>query len=330
MHEIEELPDGSAAFYSHRELAWHRLGTVTENALTLDEALIAAQLNWTVYKGEHPVTFVPFPEVPERPLAIAGHYPVYRDHPKLGIGGLGIVGEQYTVVQNREIGELAQIIVEESGGIWETMGSLHGGKKIFMSIKLPSTLDFGGEDPHELYLVLGSSHDGSMAVTAIITDVRVVCQNTWNQAIGVAKAKYVFKHTSGVSGKVTEAREALKLSYKYHEEFEKTMSKWLLTPVNFDSFHQITQKIVPDSPLMSPLQFNRVEDTRRQIMDIYLSPTQDFGRGSKYGVFNAFTEYDQWFRPVKGNDKDAARAAGTLFDTATKTSARAFALLTSS
>lgn len=330
MHEIEQLPDGTAAFYSHRELAWHRLGTVTENALTLDEALIAAQLNWTVYKGENPVTFTPFPEVPEPSIAIRGHYPVYRDHPKLGIGALGIVGEQYTVVQNREIGELAQIIVEESGGIWETMGSLHDGKKIFMSIKLPSTLDFGGEDPHDLYLVLGSSHDGSMAVTAIITDVRVVCQNTWNQAIGVAKAKYVFKHTSGVSGKVTEAREALKLSYKYHEEFEKTMSKWLLSPVNIDSFHQITQKIVPDSPLMSPLQFNRVEDTRRQIMDIYLSPTQDFGRGSKYGVFNAFTEYDQWFRPVKGKDKDAARAAGTLFDTATKTSARAFALLTSS
>lgn len=325
-HAIEQLPDGTAAFYSHREPAWHRLGIITSQALTLDEALETAQLNWPVYKGEEPVHFThDYGHFP-----ISGHYPVWRDHPKLGINGLGIVGEQYTVVQNKEIGELAQIIVDESGGIWETMGSLNDGKRIFMSIKLPSTLDFGGEDPHELYLVIGSSHDGSMAVTAIITDIRVVCQNTWNAAIGAAKAKYVFKHTSGVAGRVTEAREALKLSYKYHEEFERILEGWLLSPVSLDGFQKITQKVVPDHPLMSPLQFKRVEDAREQIMDIYLSPTQDFGRGSKYGAFNAFTEYDQWFRPVKGKDKDLARATATLFDTAAKTSSRAFELLESS
>lgn len=324
-HAIEQFKDGTAAFYSARQPAWHRLGIVTAEAKTLTEAMEIAQLNWKVYKTDFPVEFI----TRGTRYAVDGKYAVYRDHPKTGINGLGIVGEQYTVVQNEEIGELAELIVDQSGGIWETMGSLHDGRKVFMSIKLPSTIDFGGEDPHELYLVLGSSHDGSMAVTAIITDVRVVCQNTWNAALDDAKAKYVFKHTSGVTGKVTEAREALRLSYKYHEEFERHMEAWLRSPVTLDGFVGITNKIVPDHPLMSPLQFRRVEETREQLMEIYMSPTQDFGRGSKYGVFNAFTEYDQWFRPVKGRDKDVKRAERTIFDTSTRLSMRAFALLAS-
>lgn len=323
-HAIEQFQDGTAAFYSARQPAWHQLGIVTEEAKSLDEAMEIAQLNWKVYKTENPV-YIPGINVP-----VENAYAVYRDHPKVGLEGLAVVGNQYTVVQNSEIGELAELIVDESGGIWETMGSLKGGRKIFMSIKLPSTITFAGEDPHDLYLVLGSSHDGSMAVTAIITDVRVVCQNTWNAAVGRAKSRYVFRHTSGVSGRVTEAREALKLSYAYHGEFQKAMEVWLSSPVTLDGFAEITKKAVPDHPLMSKTQYTRVENTRSALMDIYMSPTQDFGRGSKYGVFNAFTEYDQWFRPVKGGNKDAVRAERTIFDTQTKLASRAFAYLSAS
>jgi phage/plasmid-like protein (TIGR03299 family) len=323
-HAIEQFTDGTASFYSARKPAWHQLGIVTEDAKTLTEALSIAQLDWKVYKTENPVI------IPGLNIPVNGAYAVYRDHPKAGLEGLGIVGSQYTVVQNDEIGRLAELIVDQSGGIWETMGSLHGGRKVFMSIKLPNTMKFNDEDPHDLYLVLGSSHDGTMAVTAIITTIRVVCQNTWNAALHRAKAKYVFKHTSRIAGRVAEAREALLLSYTYFEEFERVMEQWLTSPVTLDGFKKMTDTVLPDHPMMSPLQFKRVEEARETIMDIYMSPTQDFGRGSKYGAFNAFTEYDQWFRPVKGHDKDLARAARTIFDTSSRVSSRAFALLSSS
>lgn len=48
-HEIEQFSDGTAAFVSARESAWHRLGTVTTDALTAEDAMRLAALDgWNV------------------------------------------------------------------------------------------------------------------------------------------------------------------------------------------------------------------------------------------------------------------------------------------
>lgn len=50
-HEIEIHADGTASFVSAREDAWHRLGTVTQGALSAQEALGMAFLaGWNVRK----------------------------------------------------------------------------------------------------------------------------------------------------------------------------------------------------------------------------------------------------------------------------------------
>ncbi|MDQ1013199.1 hypothetical protein QFZ82_007684 [Streptomyces sp. V4I23] len=36
-HEIEQFTDGTAAFASARESAWHGLGTITEGAMTAED-----------------------------------------------------------------------------------------------------------------------------------------------------------------------------------------------------------------------------------------------------------------------------------------------------
>jgi hypothetical protein len=48
---IEQFADGSSAFFSAREVAWHKLGTVTEGALNAEDALKTAQLD-SVVKGK--------------------------------------------------------------------------------------------------------------------------------------------------------------------------------------------------------------------------------------------------------------------------------------
>jgi hypothetical protein len=59
-HRLEEFEDGTSAFFSAREVAWHKLGTVTEGALTAEDALKTAQLDWQVIKSDDPVsTMVP-------------------------------------------------------------------------------------------------------------------------------------------------------------------------------------------------------------------------------------------------------------------------------
>ncbi len=49
----------------------------------------------------------------------------------------------------------------------------------------------GANDQTKLYLIVWTSHDGSVAVQAAITPVRVVCQNTLNLAMRNAKQSFV-------------------------------------------------------------------------------------------------------------------------------------------
>ncbi len=62
---------------------------------------------------------------------------------------------------------------------YETAGSLQEGRRIWLLAKLPDKYIIEGEQI-EPYLVFGSSHDGSGAIKAAMTPVRVVCQNTRN------------------------------------------------------------------------------------------------------------------------------------------------------
>ena len=55
-HNLEQFEDGTTAFFTAREVAWHKLGTVTDNALTAEDALQTAFLDWQVIKSDQPVS----------------------------------------------------------------------------------------------------------------------------------------------------------------------------------------------------------------------------------------------------------------------------------
>ena len=331
-HELEIAPDGTASFYSWRQKAWHILGTVTEEAHTIEEAMQIARLaGWNVRKLEDPVTASIVTADGVRIVDIPGRYPIVRDNPFTKLPeGLAVVGEQYTVVQNEELAEFLEALVDESGAVCETMGSIFGGRKVFMAIRLKDNILIGGQDAHERYLVVMSSHDGSMAVTVIVTLIRVVCANTFKFALDGAKTKYVNRHTSGVGSAVQAAREALTLSFAYDKAFEKEMERLLLLPFEANTFGQMVELLLPVKPLkQTPRQQKAIYAAQETMWDIWNSPTLDFGRGTAYGALNAFTEYDQWLRPVRAKKelKDEARALRTL-ETDGQLSQRAVAFLT--
>jgi len=64
---------------------------------------------------------------------------------------------------------------------FETAGSLHEGRKVWMLAKLPNSYTLGGEEIAP-YLVFSNSHDGNSSIRVAMTLIRVVCQNTLNLA----------------------------------------------------------------------------------------------------------------------------------------------------
>ena len=330
-HEIEQFADGTAAFFSAREVPWHNLGTVTDGALTVEEALKMAQLDWTVYKSADPVQVPVLTEIGVQSIAYPGRYMTYRDHPKLGLQALGVVGEVYTVIQNEAAFDFLNAIADESGATIETAGSLLGGSQVFMTMKMPETLTVaGGQDEVEFYLMATTSHDGSLAFTAAVTPIRVVCKNTQRMALDTAVSTWRLKHTTGVQGRVQQAREALGLTFRYQESYAKAVEDLVATPFLEREVDAFLERLFPYSPKASTYQIARTDETRGEVKALYHAPTQDNSRGTRWAAYSAVTEWADWVRPVRAKDKDenVARAERIFLGASDALKDKAYSLLT--
>ena len=104
---------------------------------------------------------------------------------------LGIVSDEYEVVDNRDAFRFLDALIG-SDMHFETAGSLWGGRRVWCLARLPEYVELGG-DLSATYIYVANSHDGSMAVTAAVTPIRIVCANTLGAALrhaehGVARA----------------------------------------------------------------------------------------------------------------------------------------------
>lgn len=326
-HAIEQFEDGTAAFFSARVPAWHTLGTVTDGALTAADALKAAHMDWHVYKTTEPIRMTALWEDGVADVPVDGKFATYRLHPKTGEPqALGVVGRLYTPVQNVEAFDFLSLLVDEHGAVFETAGSLHGGKQVFVTMKMPKDIRVGGQDLVETYLLATNAHDGSGAFVVAVTPVRVVCQNTLRMALGNTHASMSLRHTSGVTNRVQQARETLGLTFAYMDEFEKQAEALIAQKMSDTQFADLLDKVVKPGRETERSANNSVE-LKRTLMGLWRSETQANVANTRWAAYNVFTEYADWFKPVKGKDKDAARALRTMDGKADAFKNRALALL---
>ena len=194
-----------------REKPWHGLGTRVMTAPTSEEALELAGLNWKVvqepvYTGENEL--------------IEGYKANVRDSDRKV---LGVVTNRYKVIQNEEAFSFTDSLLGE-GVRYETAGSLQGGKKVWLLARMPQDYIITGERISP-YLVFSNTHDGSGAVKAAITPIRVVCNNTLNLALSTAKRSWSMIHTGDIKDKMQEAKNTLFMASKYMDELEKYLNK---------------------------------------------------------------------------------------------------------
>src|SRR6056300_1712422 len=246
-HELETV-NGETAFASLREPAWHQLGTVFNEEVSTSKMLELAKLNdWDVRLEEVPM--------PDGFASDRKYNYVTRTNPfdRTQNDVLGIVGERYRILQNEELFDFGDALLD-GGGRWETAGSIKGGRQVFGSLALEreTVLDpTGVSDKVNTYLLVNTSHDGSIAIQASITPVRVVCANTLNLALGnrgrggSVKQSFKIRHTATASGKVQQAREALGLAHKYMDEFDKMAQAMIETEVTKAQFDKVVEALYP-------------------------------------------------------------------------------------
>jgi phage/plasmid-like protein (TIGR03299 family) len=174
----------------------------------------------------------------------------------------------------------------------------------------------GANDTTKLYLIVWTSHDGSVAVQAAITPVRVVCQNTLNLAMRSAKQSFKIRHTQTAEGKIQIARETLGLTLGYFDAFEKEAQELFKSEITDKQFSELIKTIYPKpAEDASKLALTKWENKVVLLDDLYHnSPTNANIKGTKWGAFNALTERLDYFRPTRKNNSESKWASASGFD----------------
>jgi len=315
-HDLESV-NGQTAFASLRQPAWHGLGTVFADEVNTNEMLKLAHLdNWNVRLEDV--------AIPESFESDKNYSFVTRTNPfdRTKNDVLGVVGERYVPLQNEDLFSFGDNLLD-GGGRWETAGSIKGGRVVFGSIALTDgiTLDPDGRaDKIDNYLLINTSHDGSIAIQASITPVRVVCANTLNLALSAVSGKkdvkqtFKIRHTQTAEGKIAVAREALGLAHKYIDEFSTIANAMIQTEITKQQFDDIVALAYP-APTKDAKGSQKKHDGKIDLLQgIYVGQYNNTISGTAWGAFNALTERLDWYRNSRGGNNESILASASGFD----------------
>jgi phage/plasmid-like protein (TIGR03299 family) len=307
---------GRHSFFSVKEKAWHELGVVLDKCPTSLEAIKLAGLDYDVAK-----TSVFCSPENINSIVIPDKFATYRTDTN---NVFGIVGDRYSIVQNRDAFTFFDEIVGEGAAIYETAGCLGNGEVIFITAKLPDYIRVGNDDLIEQYLFLTSSHDGSGAIQVAFTPVRIVCNNTLNFALQNCSSKLTIRHTESAKGKLTQAHNVMGIVHKVSDELNQAfnqMAKVKITDPALQEF--IIKSLAPNKESLTKLEANEELSTRfnNMVKDCYVyalanhTQQMETTRGTLFGAYNAVTGYFQNVKTYKDNEtKLKGILEGTTFN----------------
>lgn len=327
-HEIT----ATDSMFSVREMPWHRLGHV------LTEYPTRAEAQKMVHDWE-PVSqplYRRIPGVDEHGNLTTAFEEVegYVAQERSDNGALiATTSATYTTVTNNDLWDVAEAIqdVPEGDVLYETGGSLQGGKKVWLMLRLAEPLVIPG-DPNGAtvpFYMLQNNHDGLGSFRGSATQVRAVCANTIRAADIDAQTRgteFVFSHTKNVGERVEEAREALAGWRESIEAYQQIAALMLAAKVTKKGEREFLERFIPAPPsfMTSDRVKANIEDARAQVMAVYNSVTCEGITGTAWGLMQAASEYSEHVR--KANSEESRFRRALLDNNRILTSAKVFAL----
>ena len=267
-----------------REKPWHGLGVRVEEAMTSADAIRLAGLDWTIESK---------PVFDERGNIIPG----YKANTRSSDGSVkGIVSGRYKIVQNQDAFDFTDSLIGE-GITYETAGSLHDGKKIWLLGRMPERYILG--EKFEPYICFTNTHDGTGAVRACMTPVRVVCNNTLNMALAGAKRAWSTPHLGNIQAKLQEARTTLQIADEYLVKLDEEADR-LANEKFSDAEAEVTISLmIPILDKMTERQKKTAQAARDGIVACMIRPDIMQYLGTKYGFINAVSDYVGHSDPIR-------------------------------
>jgi phage/plasmid-like protein (TIGR03299 family) len=306
-HEIDTTT-GKAAVFTAGTPPWHGLGRNVAEAVSSQQAIELAGLDWQVVQWHVSATS------PDGwgSVAAKDHVANVRADTK---AVLGIVGKKYRPFQNAEAFQFADAVVGEGLARYETAGALRGGKRVWMLLKLPDQIKAGRGDAIQPYLMIYNTFDASSCLRALLTSIRVVCQNTLNLALGAGRGEGVtIRHRGDLQARVGEARTTLGLVHDRLQRFSGEVEMLRSVPMTSGRLDRYFDGLLP---AVSENASAREKNNRlRALESLHTNFTNERNAlpgmaGSLWAALNAATEFADHQRRFRGRT-DLARSESRL------------------
>lgn len=322
-HDLDS-GNGKVSMASRRMIPWHGLGEVFTDDKTAKEMLDAAHLSGWNVRGVAMSEFLKDTNIGvsiDKQVIIRDN-PFYdetiEDNDVNKYDMLGVVGERYSIVQNEELFEFGEALLSYDGR-WETAGAIRRGTHVFGSLAMETEIvvdPSGVSDTINQYLLLSNRHDGSGALIAAQTDVRVVCKNTMDMAMGSLNNTIKIRHTRSAKDRMQEVLRVREMQTKRQELFQKEADLLFQKPCTDGEFFEIVNSIYekPESKAGVTRWNNKMMD----IMELWNGETQNGIKNTAWGALGALTEDAQWNRQINKGNYENFYAAGSGFDAIAK------------
>lgn len=293
--DIEQADDGRATFVAVRKHGWHAMGEVRDEDLSVVQGLELAHLAGLEYHTEPVLVPVGNPPVLQ---AAAGRIATVRRNPfdtsKWDILGVGMT-EAYTLHTPEEAFGFGEAIIE-SGHPLAAMGSIANGRKAFAAFHMDD-LTIGGTDAVRMYLNVLTSFDATLATYARVSAIRVECSNTFNEVLGEGDAPtYRVRHIGdGLEHRVDDARASLDIGWRAMEQFQKEAELLISRDVTRVEFDKIVERLLPIRKDATDRITKMRLSERESVRSIYEAGNAASISGTAWGVFNAYTEWVDWY-----------------------------------
>jgi phage/plasmid-like protein (TIGR03299 family) len=204
------------------------------------------------------------------------------------------VSSDYRVVQYREAFEF----MDHLNPRYVAAGALSGGRQGFIITQLPDhlrsdiTVD-GVADPHDMYVVLQTSHDLSKSIKVSVMMLRNKCMNMLTlPTFGTSAVQsWSVVHIGDPHAKLEMARQTLEGAAAYQQTFERLVAQFSSVRITNDDLRQIARRVLPG-------RLKTRDDQVAAIVDRFEHAETVGFHETGWGAINAVSDYMQWGRPT--------------------------------
>lgn len=304
-------------------------GLVIREQMSVEEAIVAAGLNFTVTRHEGQ-TIVPVTGGGTLALPQEGHWSTVRNNPDGTKAFLGVVKGRYQTIQNGDAFAFGQHLIDEYEA--NVCAAAAFGKPIgtrtFLALSLSEGFTIGGRDPHDLHLLITNSHNGDSGLTAAIVPIRRASMGEVVTNIPRAPQRWTLRHSGNIAGKFEEAVHTMQMVKQWISTYQNLTYSLLGTTMSSSEFEAFAQQMLPTPRNAGKRSAETWAERRRTLVDLFENaPTNSFGRGTRYAAVCAVNEYVDFHAATRGGDPAQVRYARNLGGQSVRFKERAWSLL---